>query len=143
MVEGLALSLGKHCHVHECEPNTSVHVLEKMLVGAAGSFSWVIFKNANELQYEVLSAFGHVLNELRQTLMSDKTEWMLNGQDKIVQVVPKSAMQLNNCPYFGIFFTFLHSNKREMPYVIKNLFRTIAVTPVSYTHLTLPTTPYV
>lgn len=128
MVEGLALSLGKHCHVHECEPNTSVRVLEKMLVGAAGSFSWVIFKNANELQYEVLSAFGHVLNELRQTLVSDKTEWMLNGQDKIVQVVPKSAIQLNNCPYFGVFFTLLHSNKREMPYVIKNLFRPIAVT---------------
>ena len=124
-VQSLASVVGKYCYLHVCDDNTSVRVLEKLLVGAAGSGSWVVFEGADKLRYEVLSSFAHVLSELRKALMEDKTEWMLHGADKIIHIVPKSTLQLNNCPYFGVFF--LMNNKTTVPYSIKNLFRPIAL----------------
>ena len=49
-VRDLAMAMGKFFFSYTCSPNTSIHTLEKLIIGTAGSMSWVAIENANDLQ---------------------------------------------------------------------------------------------
>ncbi len=131
-IQDLAAALGKFCYLYVCTPDATTRTMEKLLIAAVSSSCWLVFENANVLQYGVLSSLAHRLYTLRQALHEEnKGEWHPPGS-KPIQVVPKTAAQGVYAPYFGIFLLVdnMSMRKIQVPHSIKSMFRPVAVTTV-------------
>ena len=126
-VRDLAISIGKFFYSYSCSTQTSMHTLEKLLIGTIGSSSWLILENTNELAYDVISSFANLLSTVRQMICEEKIEWTLDN-GKTLLLVPKFPLPGNNCPYFGVFLLVDTSKPLHVPYDIKKMFRPIAIT---------------
>ena len=100
-----------------------------------------IFSNQPKLVYEDGYHFGHLNKSIIKE--HDAYAWFPKQYDKYQPMLEKiDTNALNETDIVVFMGTWCHDSKREVPRLYKIL-DGINYDSVSYTHLTLPTTPYV
>ncbi len=134
-IQDLASAFGKYSFYFSCTPTSTYSFttpwnLDKLLMAAAASFSWIIISDIIKMQPGSLSAFVSSLCSLRQVLIEEKTDWS-TIIDRNIRVVPMDQLAAVNCPYMGIFLTYSANegkfSSNDVPQHIKNYFRPVAL----------------
>lgn len=71
-LQDLAVALGRHVLVPNCNEGLNQRRLARLLTGAAQTGAWVLFDNLNCLQPDVLSVFASQLAPLVQVRMQGR-----------------------------------------------------------------------
>nr|KAF6302477.1 dynein axonemal heavy chain 14 [Pipistrellus kuhlii] len=123
-IKNLARSLGKHCVVFNCFEDLDYKIMGKFFLGLVQSGAWFCFDEFNQIDVEIHSVIGSLIQTIKAAKDSYSVRFVLEGKKVRINL---------SCAVF-ITMNFGHKGHVDLPNTLKSLFRPVAMV-VPHSHM--------